>query len=102
MWAAFCPLLRLARLQSEEAKCPSSAAVKNVSQWLPPGCEDRAPYKAGSEHAKLGVCVSQPLVLVGDMNNVRTQHKRGGGGLVLRHKHLAELLKAAAVAVDIP
>lgn len=66
-----------------------------------PGC-DHAPYKAGSEHAKLGVCISQPLVLVGDMNNVRTQHKRGGGGLVLRHAGLAALLGAAAVEVGIP
>lgn len=88
-------------VQSDEGKVPSNAAIQNVSQWAPPGC-DHAPYKAGSEHAKLAVCVSQPLVLVGDMNNVKTQHKRGGGGLVLRHRHLAALLAAAAVEVGIP
>lgn len=73
----------------------------NIRQWVPPGC-DHKPYLAGSEHAKLGVCTSLPLALVGDLNNTKTQHKRGGGGVVLQHAGLAALLRAAAAEVGVP
>ncbi|PSC73664.1 deoxyribonuclease-2-alpha [Micractinium conductrix] len=85
------------------ARVPSGSRVANITQFAPPG-HTHAPYLAGSEHAKLGVCCSgrapgappPPLCLVGDLNNTTAQWKRGGGAVVLRHPHLTALLRQAA------
>lgn len=55
---------------------------------LPPRCAaDRPP---------------RPLVLVGDCNNTVPSHKRGGGGVVVEHPHLWELLRGMAVQWGTP
>ncbi len=38
----------------------------------------------------------RPLVLIGDCNNTVPSHKRGGGGVVVQHPHLWELLRLMA------
>ena len=43
-------------LQGENGKCPSSSTVQNITTLKVPSF-DHAPYRAGSEHAKLAVCV---------------------------------------------
>lgn len=40
----------------------------------------------------MAVCQDLGLVLVGDMNHVVPQDSRAGGGLVLRNKHLCDVL----------
>ena len=44
----------------------------------------------------------RPLVLVGDCNNTVPSHKRGGGGVVVEHPHLWELLRLMAVQWGAP
>jgi hypothetical protein len=83
--------------------------VQNVTTLRVPGL-DREPYRAGSEHAKMAVCVGArqggnpacPLALVGDLNNTRPQRRRGGGGLLLASQHLNDVLRLMAVEVGFP
>lgn len=68
--------------QGEDGKCASTAAVLNVTTLRVPGF-GHVPYLAGSEHAKMAVCVGlrqsdappRPLVVVGDLNNTMPQQR---------------------------
>lgn len=44
----------------------------------------------------------RPLVLVGDCNNTAPSHKRGGGGIVVQHPHLWEILRLMASEYGTP
>ena len=52
-----CSLGLWAPPQNASARVPSGSRVANITQFAPPG-HTHAPYLAGSEHAKLGVCCS--------------------------------------------
>ena len=40
---------------------------------------DGAPFQTTRDHSKWGVHVTEPLVVIGDLNRTQTQAKRGGG-----------------------
>jgi hypothetical protein len=44
----------------------------------------------------------RPLVMVGDLNNTLPQWKRGGGGIVVQHPHLSQLLRLMVVETGTP
>jgi hypothetical protein len=47
-------------------------------------------YKSSQDHSKWAACNEH--VWIGDLNRMTTQMKRGGGGVLIHNKKLAELL----------
>jgi len=75
---------------SEYAATPHVASIEQL-------CVDGTQFTSSQDHSKWAT--SPPHVWIGDLNHMKSQEKRGGGGIVLEDAELANAFRRFATAV---